>query len=156
MIDAHRAEPLTTDDKFNVRFALTDTTLPNANRNYPDVTVVKGDAILYSPFAMQRRADLYPPPSPTFAPAEKFSPERWEHWQPRAWQYVPFNGGPRICVGQNFALTEMAEVCVRILQRYERLESRDDCGKQFHKVEIVGTPGRGVKIAMYEAKKSEK
>ncbi|KIW05460.1 uncharacterized protein PV09_03349 [Verruconis gallopava] len=138
---------------FNVRYALTDTTLPNINRSQPDITAVKGDAIFYSAFAMQRRADLYPSPSPTFAPVEQFSPERWENWQPRPWQYIPFNGGPRICVGQNFALTEMAYVCVRILQRYERLEGRDDYSKQFHKVEIVGTPGRGVKVAMYEAKR---
>lgn len=93
---------------------------------------------------MQRRQDLYPTPSATFAPADVFSPERWENWTPKAWQYVPFNGGPRICVGQNFALTEMAYVCVRILQRYKRMEGRDDYNKQFHKVEIVGTPGRGV------------
>jgi cytochrome P450 len=100
---------------------------------------------------MQRRPDLYPTPSPTFAPADVFSPERWEHWQPKPWQYVPFNGGPRICVGQNFAITEMAYVMARILQRYERIASRDDAEKQFHKVEIVGTPGMGVKIALYEA-----
>jgi cytochrome P450 len=54
-------------------------------------------------------------------------------------------------VGQNFALTEMAYVMVRLLQRFERLEGRDDWGKQFHKVEIVGTPGRGVKVALFES-----
>ena len=100
---------------------------------------------------MQRRSDLYPEPSEKFAPVEQFSPERWEHWQPKPWQYVPFNGGPRICVGQQFALTEMAYVLVRIVQRYERLETRDEYDAQFHKVEIVGTPGRGVKVAMFEA-----
>lgn len=127
---------------------MTDTSLPNADRSYPDITTVKGDAIFYSTFAMQRRHDLYPPPSATFAPADQFSPERWETWSPKPWHYIPFNGGPRICVGQNFALTEMAYVCVRILQRYERMEGRDDYDKQFHKVEIVGTPGRGVQYVL--------
>jgi cytochrome P450 len=117
----------------------------------PDITAVEGDAVFYSTIAMQRRADLYPAPSATFKPADVFSPERWENWQPKPWQYVPFNGGPRICVGQNFAITEMAYVMARILQRYERITSRDDASKQFHKVEIVGTPGMGVKIALYEA-----
>jgi cytochrome P450 len=140
---------------FNVRFALADTTLPSANPDIPDISVVKGDAIFYSTIGMQRRADLYPPVSPTFADPEEFSPDRWEHWQPRPWQYVPFNGGPRICVGQNFALTEMAYVTVRLLQKYERLEHRDDWRAQYHKVEIVGTPGRGVKVALFEAKRQK-
>ena len=48
---------------------------------------------------------------------EVFAPERWEVWSPKPWNYVPFNGGPRICVGQNFALTEMVYVskCLRSL-----------------------------------------
>lgn len=136
---------------FNVRFALSDTTLPSMHHDHPDITVVKGDAVFYATMAMQRRADLYPPTSNAFADPSEFSPDRWEHWQPRPWQYVPFNGGPRICVGQNFALTEMAYVIAKLVQKYERLEHRDDWRAQFHKVEIVGTPGRGVKVAMFES-----
>lgn len=59
---------------------------------------------------MHRRKEIYPPVSEKFADSSVFSPERWQNWQPKAWQYLPFNGGPRICVGQNFALTEMAYV----------------------------------------------
>ncbi|KAH6714121.1 cytochrome P450 [Leptodontidium sp. MPI-SDFR-AT-0119] len=131
---------------FNVRFALTDTTLPGFN-GQPDITVVAGDSVIYSTLVMQRRSDLYPVPSAEFAPPQVFSPDRWDHWSPPPWTYVPFNGGPRICIGQNFALTEMAYVLVRVLQRYEKLEYRGDWEKQFHKAEIVGTPGRGVPVA---------
>jgi cytochrome P450 len=62
---------------------------------------------------MQRRRDLYPAVSEDFADPALFSPERWYNWQPQAWEYLPFNGGPRICVGQNFAMTEMAYVSMR-------------------------------------------
>ena len=138
---------------FNVRHALTDTSLPSTIAGVPDTSVVAGDAIFYSVLSMQRRAELYPPPSPDFLHPSIFSPERWEHWQPKPWQYVPFNGGPRICVGQNFALTEMAYVIVKLCQKYERVEYRGDWAAQFHKVEIVGTPGHGVPVALYEAVK---
>jgi cytochrome P450 len=138
---------------FNVRYALTDTTLPSCVSGHPDISVVKGDAVFYSTMAMQRRADLYPPTSADFAPVDVFSPERWEHWQPKPWQYVPFNGGPRICVGQNFALTEMAYVMVRIAQKYSRVEYRGDWHAQIHKVEIVGCPGNGVTVALFEDEK---
>lgn len=43
-----------------------------------------------------------------------------------SWGYLPFNGGPRVCLGQQFALTEIAYVTVRLLQEFEAVESRDD------------------------------
>ena len=109
-----------------------------------------------APLAMQRRADLYPADAP---PAEQFCPERWSKWTPRPWQYVPFNGGPRICIGQQFALTEMGYVLTRMFQRFERVESfmgEIDGGDPTLKTEIVIIPGDGVKIALWEAEKKEK
>jgi cytochrome P450 len=138
---------------FNIRFALTDTTLPGLP-DQPDITVVAGDGVIYSTLSMQRRPDIYPPVSHQFADPSVFSPDRWDHWSPRPWTYIPFNGGPRICIGQNFAQTEMAYVLVRILQRYERLEYRGDWHEQFHKAEIVGTPGCGVPVALFEARQN--
>ena len=142
---------------YNIRTALADTTLPmggGPNGDLP-ITVLKGDVVVYSTLAMQRRADLYPPTSETFADPGVFSPERWEQWTPRAWHYVPFNGGPRICIGQNFALAEMGFTIVRILQRYERLEYVGKWEEQFHKAEIVGTPGKGVHVRMFLPEKQE-
>jgi hypothetical protein len=60
--------------------------------------------------------------------------------------------GPRICVGQNFALTEMAYVVVRMAQRFERMEYRG-VGEQSHKVEIVGTPAVSIQMAFWEPEK---
>lgn len=143
---------------FNVRLALQDCTLPRGGG--PDgsqpVAILKDTPIGYSTLLMQRRDDLYPPASETFAPADQFSPDRWFHWQPKPWQYVPFNGGPRICIGQQFALTEMGYVLTRLFQRFERVESfmQDvDGGNPTLKAEIVIQPGDGVKVAFWEAKK---
>ncbi|KAI9727266.1 MAG: hypothetical protein M1828_006885 [Chrysothrix sp. TS-e1954] len=111
---------------FNVRVALKDTTLPHGSGpdgNSP-VGVLKGTPIGYSTQYMQLRNDIYPPTSEKFPAPHLFRPERWEHWQPKIWTYLPFNGGPRICVGQQFALTEMGYTVVRLLQRFSRLESR--------------------------------
>ncbi|EAW10678.1 uncharacterized protein ACLA_051500 [Aspergillus clavatus NRRL 1] len=83
--------------------------------------------------------DLSPPPSPSHYPRYSHSPlirrlpssaERWEdgelHLQllPR-WEYLPFNGGPRICIGQRYALNEVSYVLVRMVQKFRGLESRD-------------------------------
>lgn len=68
--------------------------------------------------------ELLPPESESesFPPAHLFRPRRWTNWHPEPWTYLPFNGGPRICVGQQFALTEMAYVIVRIFQRFSKVE----------------------------------
>jgi cytochrome P450 len=84
---------------FNVRLALKDTTLPHgggSDGNQP-FCVLKDNPVGYSTLTMQRRADLYPPPSSGFPPVLEFVPERWDNWIPKSWQYIPFNGGPRIC-----------------------------------------------------------
>ncbi|KUI60614.1 Cytochrome P450 52A13 [Cytospora mali] len=139
---------------YNLRAALEDTTLPG-QPGQPDIAVLKDDIVVYSTLSMQRRADLYPPASETFADPAVFSPDRWDHWTPKAWHYVPFNGGPRICVGQNFAMTEMAFCLVRLLQKYDRVEYRGNWHAQYHKAEIVGCPGHGVPVAFHEAQKGD-
>ncbi|KAL1878555.1 hypothetical protein VTK73DRAFT_7820 [Phialemonium thermophilum] len=139
---------------YNVRAALQTSTLPGLP-GQPDITVFKDDVVVYSALAMQRRKDIYPPVSEKFADPAVFNPDRWEHWTPKAWTYLPFNGGPRICVGQNFAMTEMAFILVRLLQKYERIEYRGDWHAQYHKAEIVGAPGHGVPVALYEAQHGE-
>lgn len=143
---------------FNVRLALKDCTLPRGGG--PDgsqpIPVLKDTPIAYSTIVMQRTEALYPPASEKFKPALEYSPERWYNWQPKPWQYVPFNGGPRICIGQQFALTEMGYVLTKLFQRFERVENfmdEVDGGNPTLKAEIVLQPGDGVKVAFWKANK---
>ncbi|KAF8861474.1 cytochrome P450 52A12 [Acephala macrosclerotiorum] len=106
----------------NMRTAVEDTILPTGGG--PDgispIFVQKGQLIFYNIFAMHRRQDIYG------VDAEIFRPERWEDTSLRpGWGYLPFNGGPRICLGQQFALTEIAYTTVRLLQEFQVMDSRD-------------------------------
>lgn len=51
-----------------------------------------------------------------------------------------------------FALTEMAYVVVRILQTYDRLESRTEVNPGL-KADIVLSPAQGVKVAFFASEK---
>ncbi|PKX96022.1 cytochrome P450 [Aspergillus novofumigatus IBT 16806] len=106
----------------NERQAVRDTVLPlgGGDDGLSPVFVPKGTIVSYNIYAMHRRPDFYGPD------AEEFRPERWEDGklQPR-WGYLPFNGGPRICIGQRYALTEVSYVLVRMVQEFRVLESRD-------------------------------
>jgi len=104
----------------NARYAIRDTILPVGGG--PDESaplfVPKGTLVAYNPYAMHRRKDLFGPD------ADVFRPERWETLRP-GWEYLPFNGGPRICLGQQYALTEASYVTARLVQTFSKLESRD-------------------------------
>ncbi len=139
---------------YNVRIALRDTTLPSGGG--PDgsrpVAVLKDTAIGYSPLVMQRRSDLYPPAGSGLPDPDVFCPDRWDSWQPKPWYYVPFNGGPRMCIGQQFALAEMGYVLVRLFQRFDHVVSHMDGidgGSPCLKAEIVLQPGDGVRVAFW-------
>ena len=88
----------------NGREAIRNTVLPVGGG--PDgkdpVMMKKGDFALWSVWAMHRRTDLYG------EDAEEFRPERWLDGETEegekglrvGWEYLPFNGGPRICLGR--------------------------------------------------------
>ncbi|ODA76588.1 hypothetical protein RJ55_07858 [Drechmeria coniospora] len=142
---------------FNVRLALKDTTLPRGGGEdgSEPIAVLKDTPVGYSTLVMQRRADLYPPVSESFAHPDLFSPERWAHWHPKPHEWIPFNAGPRICIGQQFALTEMSYVLVRLFQRFARVESHMlpiDHGTPLLKSDVVLSPGQGVYVALFEPK----
>jgi cytochrome P450 len=104
----------------NARLVVRDTVLPLGGG--PDgkspIFVPKGTTVSYSVYATHRREDIYGPD------ASEFKPERWETIRP-GWEYLPFNGGPRICLGQQFALSEASYATIRIMQTFRTVESRD-------------------------------
>lgn len=117
---------------FNIRMSNKDTTLPHGGGLMGDepIGILKDTPVGYSTYYMQMCPEHYPEPSADFPPPHVFAPRRWESWNPRPWSYIPFNGGPRICVGQNFALMEMGYTLTRILQRFARVESRMEPASQ--------------------------
>ncbi len=85
--------------------------------------VPKGHQIWISPYTMHRHPHYFDTPE-AFQP-ERFGPEATQDQDlesrlPR-FAYMPFGGGPRICIGNMFALMEARLVLVTIAQRY-RLE----------------------------------
>ncbi|KAL4929239.1 cytochrome P450 [Aspergillus undulatus] len=104
----------------NSRAATKTTTLPTGGgpTGTSPILVRKGEAVGYCVYAMHRRKDIYG------TDADEFRPERWEGDALRdvGWGYLPFNGGPRICLGQDFALLEAGYTIVRLLQTFEVIE----------------------------------
>lgn len=102
----------------NSRRAVRDTTIPVGGG--PDgkspVFVPKGTQVDYSVHCMHRRKDIWG------EDANEFKPERWVK-KKVGFEFLPFNGGPRICLGQQFALTEAGYVIVRLLQKFDKIQN---------------------------------
>ncbi|KAI9699862.1 MAG: hypothetical protein M1820_007037 [Bogoriella megaspora] len=133
----------------NSRQALKDTTIPRGGG--PDgsspIYIRKGQLVVYSVYALHRRPDIWGPDS------DQFRPERWQG-RKSGWEYLPFNGGPRICLGQQLALTEAGYVTVRLLQRFEKLEagSNEALGDLVRQnATLTSCPNDGVWLRMKEA-----
>jgi cytochrome P450 len=78
------------------------------------VRVPAGAFISISIYVTHRNPNLWPQP-------ERFDPERFapaEVARRHRFAYLPFGGGPRICIGSSFALAEAQVVVAAIAQRY--------------------------------------
>jgi cytochrome P450 len=110
----------------NARQAAEDITLPHGGGvdETAPAFVPKGAIVVMNLWSMHRRTEIYG------ADAAEFNPSRWLDQEAESplrpgWGYLPFSGGPRVCIGQQFALTETGYVVVRLLQAFPKIESRD-------------------------------
>lgn len=79
-------------------------------------------ATIISPYALHHREDIWPD-SKRFDP-DRFLPEAEAKRHKFAW--IPFAAGPRVCIGNHFALMEGQLVLARILQRVDLARAEDD------------------------------
>ncbi|XP_044467528.1 cytochrome P450 704C1-like [Mangifera indica] len=94
------------------KVCFSDDTLPDG------FSVKKGDMIAYVPYAMGRMKDIWG------NDAEEFRPERWlnenGHFQPKSsFIFTSFQGGPRICLGKEFAYRQMKIFSMILLGSYK-------------------------------------
>ncbi|CAG8393327.1 unnamed protein product [Penicillium salamii] len=136
----------------NFRVATKDTSLPvgGGEDGHSPIFIHKGQHVVYSVFAMHRRPDMWG------EDAKMFRPERWEENPRHGWEYLPFNGGPRICIGQQYALTEASYTVVRLMQHFDTLENADPHPRQepIKMSNLTMSHDLGVPIRMYSSKQA--
>src|SRR5262249_45767905 len=77
-------------------------------------SVPRGMTLLMSQWVMHRDPRFFDAP-------EEFRPERWADGLAQhipKYAYFPFGGGPRLCIGNTFALMESVLVLATIAQKY--------------------------------------
>ncbi|XP_071631197.1 cytochrome P450 9e2-like [Temnothorax longispinosus] len=97
------------------RKCVKETELPPATSDGEPITIKPGDSIWFPTFSLQRDPKYYPQP-------DKFDPERFLNNDVDNSVYMPFGIGPRICIGNRFALMETKIMLVYLLCRCD-LES---------------------------------
>ncbi|MBE9046395.1 cytochrome P450 [Pleurocapsales cyanobacterium LEGE 10410] len=68
--------------------------------------------LMVSIYSLHHREDLYPN-------SQQFDPQRFLHQTYSPYEYIPFGGGSRRCIGSALALLEMKLVTATILSRFQ-------------------------------------
>ena len=133
----------------NNREATKTTILPTGGG--PDGTspmlVRKGELVVFSQYVNSRRKNI------CGKDAENFRPERWETGElvDIGWAYFPFNGGPRQCLGEDFALMEVSFTVVQLLQTYRKIvlpegEPNEAVGTERQRLTLVLSSEDGCRV----------
>ena len=82
-----------------------------------DYPIPKGSVVAISPYLLHRHPDFWEDP-------ERFDPERFSPTREagrRTYSYLPFGGGPRMCIGHVMALVE-AQLAIAVAASRFRFE----------------------------------
>jgi len=107
-----------------------------------------GTTIYFAPWVLHRDPRFFPDP-------ERFRPERWMESGGSTsklpkYAYIPFGGGPRICIGERFAMMEGVLVLATLLRRV-RLEMAGPDPTPFPSITLRPEGGPLMKVTRLEA-----
>ena len=85
--------------------------------------IPKGSNLLFSMHEIHRHPDLWEDP-------DSFIPERFSdaNAQKHSSYYFPFGAGPRMCIGNNFAMYEMILAIASLIKKYKITPEREKIG----------------------------
>jgi cytochrome P450 family 138 len=98
-------------------------------------TLPRGQVVLVSIYLIHTDEALFGEP-------HRFDPDRFAARRPDTYQWIPFGGGVRRCIGAAFAHMEM-NVVLRTLLRDFTLEPTSQRGERWHSRGIAYCPARG-------------
>ncbi len=97
-------------------------------------------AIAMSILLVHHREDLYPEPF-------QFRPERWLGRKPGTYEWIPFGGGIRRCLGAALAMAEMRVVLEAMARRLD-LEADDPTPERALHRNVTMIPARGGRVVL--------
>jgi cytochrome P450 len=98
--------------------------------------------VLMSILLVHHREDVYPDP---FA----FRPERFLHRKPGTYEWIPFGGGIRRCLGATLAMAEQRVVLEAVARRTDLIAEDPAPERAVHR-NVTMIPGRGARVIMRE------
>ncbi|CAK7337990.1 unnamed protein product [Dovyalis caffra] len=121
---------------------------------FPDGTVLKkGTKVIYAIYAMGRMEAIWG------SDCREFKPERWlrgvdgRFMSESAYKFTAFNGGPRLCLGKDFAYYQMKSVVASILCRYHVKVVKDQV--VVPKLALTMYMKHGLKVNLVKREESE-
>jgi cytochrome P450 len=135
----------------NNRTAKRTTILPvgGGDEGLDPILVRKGELVVFSQYVNSRVKSIYG------QDAHDFRPDRWESGELRniGWAYFPFNGGPRRCLGEDFALMEISYTIVRLIQATTSIRLPEDedvgvIGAEKQRLTLVLAPAEGCRVSL--------
>jgi cytochrome P450 len=105
-----------------------------------DHGVEPGTAIAMSILLVHHREDVYPDP---FA----FRPERWLGRKPGTYDWIPFGGGIRRCLGAALAMAEQRVVLTTMARRLDLVADRPAPERAMHR-NVTMIPSRGARVVI--------